>query len=76
MSHQLIIDIIYFDHGMTWHGISYSHEEAAAVPLAGLTALQSLQRGGVKAGSKVFITAGLGGVGSFAVQIAAKVHPR
>jgi NADPH:quinone reductase-like Zn-dependent oxidoreductase len=41
--------------------------------LAGLTALQALQRGGVKAGSKVFITAGLGGVGSFAVQLAAKV---
>jgi alcohol dehydrogenase len=47
-----------------------SFSEAAAVPLAGLTALQSLRRGGVTKGSKVFIAAGAGGVGSLAIQIA------
>jgi alcohol dehydrogenase len=47
-----------------------SFSEAAAVPLVGLTALQSLRRGGVTKGSKVFIAAGAGGVGSLAIQIA------
>jgi NADPH:quinone reductase-like Zn-dependent oxidoreductase len=47
--------------------------EAASIPLAGLTALQSLRRGGVKEGSKVFIPGGSGGVGSLAIQIAKKM---
>ncbi|MFN3867050.1 MAG: NADP-dependent oxidoreductase [Demequina sp.] len=49
---------------------SVSHEEAAAVPLAGLTALQSLRRAGVTRGSTVLIHGASGGVGTFAVQIA------
>ena len=47
-----------------------SFEEAAGFPLAGLTALQSLEAVGIKKNDKVFIQAGSGGVGSFAVQYA------
>lgn len=47
-----------------------SFEEAASLPLAGLTAFQSLNNAGIKAGDVVLIHAGSGGVGSFAVQYA------
>ncbi|HEU4733689.1 MAG TPA: NADP-dependent oxidoreductase [Kofleriaceae bacterium] len=48
-----------------------SFEEAAAVPLAGLTALQALRESaGLSAGQRVLIHAGAGGVGSLAIQIA------
>ncbi|MFL0365269.1 NADP-dependent oxidoreductase [Pseudobacillus sp. 179-B 2D1 NHS] len=48
-----------------------SFEEAACVPLAGLTAWQCLfDFGEVKAGDKVLIHAGAGGVGTFAIQLA------
>lgn len=46
-------------------------EEAASIPLVGLTAWQALlERGQLAAGQKVFIQAGSGGVGSFAIQLA------
>ena len=45
-------------------------EEAASLPLAGLTALQSLEYAGIKKNDKVLIHAGSGGVGSFAIQYA------
>jgi len=51
-----------------------SHAEAATVPLAGLTAWQALiTRGKLKAGEKVLIHAGSGGVGTFAIQFAKHV---
>ena len=46
-------------------------EEAASIPLVGLTAWQALvEMGKVKPGQKVFIQAGSGGVGTFAIQLA------
>lgn len=48
-----------------------SFERAAAVPLAGLTALQALRNHGrLEAGQRVLIIGASGGVGTFAVQIA------
>lgn len=48
-----------------------SFEEAASVPLAGLTALQALRDvAGLTIGQRVLVHAGAGGVGSLAIQIA------
>ena len=47
-----------------------SFEEAASLPLAGLTAFQSLEHAGIKENDKILIHAGSGGVGSFAIQYA------
>ena len=48
-----------------------SMEEAASIPLVGLTAWQALvERANLKKGQKIFIQAGSGGVGTFAIQLA------
>jgi NADPH:quinone reductase-like Zn-dependent oxidoreductase len=48
-----------------------SMEEAASIPLVGLTAWQALiEKAALKKGQKIFIQAGSGGVGTFAIQLA------
>jgi NADPH:quinone reductase-like Zn-dependent oxidoreductase len=49
---------------------SVSFEQAAALPLAGLTAWQSVDLAAVGRGDTVLVHAAAGGVGSFAVQVA------
>jgi NADPH:quinone reductase-like Zn-dependent oxidoreductase len=50
---------------------SLSMEDAASLPLVALTAWQALvEKAGLKKGQKVFIQAGSGGVGTFAIQLA------
>ncbi|RXR26190.1 NADP-dependent oxidoreductase [Oerskovia turbata] len=49
---------------------AWTWEQAAGAPLAGLTALQTIDRTGVGSGQTVLVHAAAGGVGSMAVQIA------
>jgi len=54
-----------------------SHEQAAALPVAGLTAWQALfDRGGLQAGQTTLIAGAAGGVGHLAVQFAAHAGAR
>ena len=58
------------ERGLVMKPPSVPFEQAASVPLAGLTALQGLREGKVQPGQKVLINGATGGVGTFAVQIA------
>ena len=49
-------------------GVSF--EQAATLPVAGLTALRALEIGGYVVGKRVLITGASGGVGRFAIQLA------
>src|SRR6185312_5352448 len=52
--------------------VSLTFEQAAAVPMAGATALRGIRDvGAVRAGHRVLVNGAAGGVGTYAVQIAA-----
>lgn len=55
---------------------SVSFPQAAALPVAGLTALRALRVGGSLLGRRVLITGASGGVGHFAIQLAARAGAR
>ena len=51
---------------------SLTYEQAAAIPIAGVTALQAFEQHHLKVGQKLLVIGGAGGVGHIATSIAAK----
>jgi len=56
--------------GLAHRPVDLTHVEAAAMPMAAVTALQFLRAAGLTAGQRIAITGAGGGIGHFAVQIA------
>lgn len=59
-------------HRMAILPANVSFSQAAALPIAGLTAIRTVRHGGVLLGQRVLITGAAGGVGHLAVQLAAR----
>lgn len=57
--------------GLAHRPVDLTHVEAAAMPMAAVTALQFLRAARLSAGQRIAITGAGGGIGHFAVQIAA-----
>jgi NADPH:quinone reductase-like Zn-dependent oxidoreductase len=76
-SHGAFAEYIAVDHGrLAPKPRNLTFEQAAAVPLAAVTALQGLRVGGIQSGQHVLIVGASGGVGTFAVQIAKQLGAR
>ena len=67
-SRSLLLTITVQLHCSIPEGVSY--QEAAAIPVAGVTALQGLRHGGIAEGQEVLINGAAGGVGTYSVQLA------
>ncbi len=59
-----------FERALVIKPASVSFEQAASLPIAGLTAIQGLREGKIQPGQKVLVNGATGGVGTFAVQVA------
>jgi NADPH:quinone reductase-like Zn-dependent oxidoreductase len=69
--HGAFAEYVSVPHGSLAHmPTNLTFEQAGAVPLGAITALQGLRTGGLQAGQHVLVIGASGGVGTFAVQIA------